>query len=145
MHKVADIIKNRISIPILHIAEATAEVLKQQKIKKVALLGTKYTMQQAFYKDILINNGIEVLIPKEPDIEIINNTIYQELCLGIISEKSKKEFLRIIDELAQQGAKGIILGCTEIGLLVAQSDTNIPLFDTTLIHASKAAMLALQD
>jgi aspartate racemase len=145
MHKVADIIQQRISIPILHIAEATAEVLKQKKLQKVALLGTKYTMQQAFYKDILISNGIEVLIPTDKDIETINRVIYQELCLGVISEDSKREYLRIIDELAWQGAEGIILGCTEIGLLVGQADTNIPLFDTTYIHASKAAMLALQD
>ncbi len=145
MHKVVDIIQRSISLPILHIAEATAELLKEQELDKVALLGTKYTMQQAFYKDILVKNGIEVLIPKEKDIEIINRTIYQELCLGIISEDSRREYLRIIDELAWQGAEGIILGCTEIGLLVGQNDTNIPLFDTTFIHASKAAMLALQD
>lgn len=145
MHKVADIIQRKISIPILHIAEATADVLKQKRLQRVALLGTKYTMQQAFYKDILVNNGIEVLIPMERDIELINKTIYQELCLGIISDQSKTEFLRIIDELARQGAEGIILGCTEIGLLVKQSDTNIPLFDTTFIHASAAAMYALMN
>ncbi len=145
MHKVVDIIQRRISIPILHIAEATAEVLKQEEIHRVALLGTKYTMQQAFYKDILVNQGIEVLIPKESDIEIINSIIYQELCLGIISEASRREYLRIIDELAWQGAEGIILGCTEIGLLVGQADTNIPLFDTTFIHTTKAALYALQD
>lgn len=144
MHKVSDIIQRRISIPILHIAEATSEVLMQKAFHKVALLGTKYTMQQDFYKDILINNGIEVLIPRDKDIEIINRTIYQELCLGIISENSRREFLRIIDELAWQGAESIILGCTEIGLLVEQSDTKIPLFDTTYIHASKAAIFALQ-
>ena len=145
MHKVADIIQCRISIPILHIAEATADVLKQQALQKVALLGTKYTMLQDFYKDILIDKGIEVLIPKNRDIDIINRTIYQELCLGIISEESRREFLRIIDELAWQGAEGIILGCTEIGLLVGQADTKIPLFDTTDIHATKAAMLSLRD
>ncbi len=145
MHKVAAIIQRKISIPILHIAEATSEVLKKKSIHKVALLGTKYTMQQDFYKDILIKNKIDVLIPKEEDIELINTTIYHELCLGVISNNSKREFLRIIDELARCGAEGVILGCTEIGLLIEQKDTNIPLFDTTYIHASKAAWFALQD
>ncbi len=144
MHKVIDIIQNKITIPILHIAEATASELVKQGIKKVALLGTKYTMQQDFYKSKLFEAGLEVIIPGEDDTTLINNTIYQELCLGIISQKSKSEFLRIIHSLAEEGAEGIILGCTEIGLLVGQQDTSVPLFDTTLIHATKAAMSSIE-
>lgn len=143
MHKVIDLIQQKISIPILHIAEATADVLVKQGIKKIALLGTKYTMQQDFYKSKLIEAGLEVMIPEANDIELINFTIYQELCLGIQSPKSKKEFLRIIETLAISGAEGVILGCTEIGLLVTQEETEVPLFDTTIIHATKAAMDAI--
>ncbi len=144
MHKVIDIIQSKITIPILHIAEATASELVKHDIKRVALLGTRYTMQQDFYKSKLIEAGLEVIIPGEEDITLINHTIYNELCLGIISQKSKEEFLRIIRSLADAGAEGIILGCTEIGLLVDQQDTSIPLFDTTLIHATKAAMLSIE-
>ena len=122
------------------IAEATAQVLLDKNIHKIALLGTKYTMEQDFYKSRLVEYGIEVLIPGDEDRSIINSTIYNELCLGIISEKSKQEFLTIIDKLMEQGAQGIILGCTEIGLLIQQKDTKAPLFDTTLIHAQKAAL-----
>jgi aspartate racemase len=145
MHKVIDIIQRKITIPILHIAEATASELVKHKIKKVALLGTKYTMQQDFYKSKLMEAGLEVIIPGEEDITLINNTIYQELCLGIISQKSKEEFLRIIHNLGDAGAEGIVLGCTEIGLLVGQQDTSVPLFDTTLIHATKAATTSIED
>lgn len=145
MHKAAPRIQSRIKIPILHIAEATAEELKLRNITKVALLGTKYTMTQDFYKEKLINAGIAVLIPDEQEIETINDVIYHELCLGIISETSKEEYRRIIDGLARQGAQGVILGCTEIGLLIQQKDTDLPVFDTTQIHASKAAMLSIED
>ncbi len=143
MHKIVGQIQQRISIPILHVAEATADELELKGIKKVALLGTKYTMQQDFYKSRLTDRGLEVMIPGENDIEIINHTIYDELCLGIVSDKSKVEFLRMINDLSARGAEGIILGCTEIGLLVKQEDTRIPLFDTTLIHATKAALYAI--
>lgn len=143
MHKVVPQIQKHIRIPIIHIAEATAEQLIEKKISKVALLGTKYTMTQTFYKEKLVEAGIEVLIPNQQDIEIVNNVIYNELCLGIISEDSKKEYLRIIRELAMQGVQGVILGCTEIGLLIKQNDIGIPVFDTTEIHAHKAAIAAL--
>lgn len=143
MHKVAPQIQKHIKIPIIHIAEATAEQLIEKQISKVALLGTKYTMTQTFYKEKLVEAGIEVLIPNQQDIEIVNNVIYNELCLGIISEDSKKEYLRIIRELSMQGVQGVILGCTEIGLLIKQNDMDIPVFDTTEIHAHKAAMTAL--
>ena len=144
MHKVADQIQAKVNIPILHIAEVTAGRLKENTIEKVALLGTKYTMQQDFYKSKLIEQGIEVLIPNEADIEVVNNTIYNELCLGSVLETSKKEFIRIIEELADKGAEGVILGCTEIGLLIKQEDVSIPVFDTTIIHATKAALYAIE-
>ncbi|HFL3522257.1 TPA: aspartate/glutamate racemase family protein [Clostridioides difficile] len=140
MHKVSDKIQESIHIPLLHIADVTATVLREKEIKKVALLGTKYTMEQDFYKNVIINNGIEVLIPNEEDRIIVNDTIFNELCLGIISESSKKAFLSIIDKLGKQGAEAVILGCTEIGLLIKQNDTSIPLFDTTVIHAIEAAL-----
>ncbi|AUA37510.1 Asp/Glu racemase [Clostridioides difficile] len=143
MHKVSDKIQESIHIPLLHIADVTATVLREKEIKKVALLGTKYTMEQDFYKNVIINNGIEVLIPNEEDRIIVNDTIFNELCLGIISESSKKAFLSIIDKLGKQGAEGVILGCTEIGLLIKQNDTSIPLFDTTVIHAIEAALSSI--
>jgi aspartate racemase len=143
MHKVVDLIQKGIQIPILHIAEATADVLKKNKIDKVALLGTKYTMEEDFYKERLIRRGIEVLIPKAHDRELINSVIYNELCLGIISPESKKEYLRIIKELVDTGCEGVILGCTEIGLLVQQEDAEIKLFDTTFIHAQQAVENAI--
>ncbi|MGG5419671.1 aspartate/glutamate racemase family protein [Clostridioides difficile] len=143
MHKVSDKIQESIHIPLLHIADVTATVLREKEIKKVALLGTKYTMEQDFYKNVIINNGIEVLIPNEEDRIIVNDTIFNELCLGIISESSKKAFLSIIDKLGKQGAETVILGCTEIGLLIKQNDTSIPLFDTTVIHAIEAALSSI--
>lgn len=143
MHKVADRIQERITIPILHIAEVTAAELKQGYINKVALLGTKYTMEQDFYKDRLTANGITVVVPGDKDRELVNRIIYQELCLGVISNDSKREYLRIIGELMKEGAQGVILGCTEIGLLVNQNDTDAPLYDTTFIHAKRAALYAI--
>lgn len=143
MHKVVSNIQSEIAIPILHIAEATAEKLLEEKVNKVALLGTKYTMKQDFYKEKLIERGIEVLIPNDDDIEIINKVIYEELCLGIKSQESKTEYIRIIEKLKENGAQGVILGCTEIGLLLEQQDTTLPVFDTTQIHATKSAMFAI--
>jgi aspartate racemase len=144
MHIVASQIQSRIGIPIIHIAEATAIELKRNNIAKVALLGTRYTMTQDFYKEKLKNVGVAVLIPDEQGIETVNNIIYNELCLGIILETSKEKLLGIIDQLAKQGAEGVILGCTEIGLLIQQKYINLPVFDTTQIHASKAAMISIE-
>ena len=144
MHKVVPEIGRRIHIPILHIADMTAVQLKKQGIRKVGLLGTKYTMQQDFYKNVLIRQGIEVIIPNDDDVDVVNRVIYDELCLGKIFEKSKAVYLDIIQELVRNGAQGIILGCTEIGLLIQQSDTDIPLFDTTRIHAKQAALKSLE-
>lgn len=143
MHKVADKVQTKIKIPILHIAEATADELVKNKIKKVALLGTKYTMEQDFYKCKLIDKGIDVIVPSYEERLIINNTIYNELCLGVISSQSKHSFLKIINRLVGEGVEGIILGCTEIGLLIKQEDTKIPLFDTAIIHAKKAALYSI--
>lgn len=145
MHKVASDIQKEISIPVIHIAEATAAELKKNRITEVGLLGTKYTMTQEFYKSKLTEAGIEVVIPDEEGITVVNDVIYKELCLGIISEQSKKKFLSIIEELERKGAKGVILGCTEIGLLIGHDDTQLPVFDTTQIHAMKAAMLAIKE
>lgn len=143
MHKVAPRIQSYISIPLLHIADVTTECLKDMGIKTVALLGTRYTMEQDFYKERLIQSGLQVLIPEEPQREMINRVIFDELCLGTISPESRAGFLAIIRGLGQKGAEGVILGCTEIGLLIRQEDTDIPLFDTTVIHAKKAAMEAI--
>ena len=143
MHKVAPEIAAAVNVPVVHIAEATAAVLKEQQIKKVALLGTRYTMTETFYKQKLIDAGIEVLIPGEADVEKVNDVIFNELCLGKIRDDSRKEFSRIIEELAAQGAQGVILGCTEIGLLIARKDSVLPVFDTTVIHAEMAARMAL--
>ena len=144
MHKVAPQIQEKIRIPIVHIAEATAEALKEAGVTKVGLLGTKYTMTQDFYKEKLIAAGIEVVIPDAVGVETVNDVIYQELCLGIIREESRQKFLEIIEQLGHNGAQGVILGCTEIGLLVKQKDTAMPVFDTTQIHGEKAAMLAVR-
>ena len=144
MHKVVDQIKEKISIPILHIAEMTAEKILEKGLKNIALLGTKYTMEQDFYKSKLIEKGINVIIPDKNDIEIINEVIYDELCLGTINSDSKKKFLEIVDKLRSKGAEGIILGCTEIGLLIKNEDTDVPLFDTAIIHAEQAAMYSIK-
>ena len=143
MHKVAPQVQAGVKLPLIHIAEATAQALKAQGIRKVGLLGTRYTMTQAFYRDKLIEAGLDVLTPDEADMDIVHHVIYDELCLGIIRGESKAEYLRIIDALAARGAQGVILGCTEIGLLVKQNDTTLPVFDTTAIHATQAAMAAL--
>ena len=145
MHKVVNQIKEKISIPILHIAEMTAEKILEKGLKNIALLGTKYTMEQDFYKSKLIEEGINVIIPDKNDIEIINEVIYDELCLGTINSDSKKKFLEIVDKLRSKGAEGIILGCTEIGLLIKNEDTDVPLFDTAIIHAEQAAMYSIKD
>ena len=144
MHKVVNQIKEKISIPILHIAEMTAEKILEKGLKNIALLGTKYTMEQDFYKSKLIEKGINVIIPDKNDIETINEVIYDELCLGTINFNSKKKFLEIVDKLRNKEAEGIILGCTEIGLLIKNADTDVPLFDTAIIHAEQAAIYSIK-
>ena len=144
MHKVAPIIEKSINIPILHIADATAEVLLEKEIKTVGLLGTAFTMEQDFYKGRLEDKySLEVLIPNKKDRAIIHNVIYKELCLGLTNDDSKKEYLRIIKSLFDNGAQAVILGCTEIGMLISQEDTEVILLDTTSIHAQKAVEYAI--
>ncbi len=144
MHKLVPQIEKEIKIPILHIADATANAIKRDGIKKVALLGTKFTMTQNFIKDKLKAAGHEVLLPSEKDIELVNDVIFNELCLGKVLEPSRKEYQRIISYLKEQGAEGVILGCTEIGMLITQKDSVLPVYDTTIIHAKEAARLALE-
>lgn len=138
MHLCVGAIKSHVEIPIIHIAEATVKQIQNKGIKKVALLGTKYTMEKPFFKDILNEKGVEVIIPNESEREIIHNVIYNELSKGLLEESSKQEYLRVINILIEKGAQGIILGCTEIPLLINQEDVNVPVFDTTTIHAKAA-------
>lgn len=145
MHKVAPQIQKHIKVPLLHIAEMTALELEKNKVAKVGLLGTKYTMKQDFYKKVLVDHGIEVVVPNEADMEKVNDIIYQELCLGVISPKSREIYLKVIEDLVSHGAEGVILGCTEIGLLISQNDTSIPVFDTTKIHARQAGLLSISE
>ena len=144
MHKVADQVRRGISIPLLHIAEETARELLRAGIVRVGLLGTRYTMEQDFYKKKLLDSGIEVLIPAAEEREGVNRIIYEELCLGEIKPKSRDFFRTTMAGLADAGAQGIILGCTEIGLLVRPQDSPVPLFDTAEIHARNAALHALR-
>lgn len=146
MHKVAPQIQKALHIPILHIADATADVLLARGIRKTALLGTKYTMTQDFYKLRLMTHGIEVVIPNRQEIEIVNRVIYEELCVGIISEASRRKYCEIIDRLKQEAdAEAVILGCTEIGLLIKPENSVLTVFDTTRIHAEAAVAEAPMD
>lgn len=145
MHKMFDEVQNRVSVPLLHIAKPTAEAIHAKGITKVGLLGTKYTMEQDFYRGWLEKNAnIEVVVPDEEDRQTIHDIIYNELCLGEIKPQSKEKYVAIMQRLQAQGAQGIILGCTEISLLVSQADTSLPVFDTTRIHAEAALTMALQ-
>ena len=139
MHKLAEQVQAAVTIPLLHIADAVGENLIQHSFKKVALLGTQFTMEQDFYKQRLADKfAIDVLIPDAQGRETVHRVIYDELCKGVIKEESKAEYLAIIDNLTQQGAEAIILGCTEIALLVQQADTSIPLLDSTALHCAMA-------
>ena len=143
MHHIAPQVKAAINITFIHIAEETGKEIKKKGLKKVALLGTKYTMQLPFFKDVLASMEIETIIPNESDIQIINDAIYKELALGIITAVTKENYLQIMQKLQQAGAEGIILGCTEIPLLIKPNDFDLPLFDTTFIHASAAVNFSL--
>ncbi|PLX42692.1 MAG: aspartate racemase, partial [Deltaproteobacteria bacterium] len=146
MHICAPRIEAALSIPLLHIADATAEALLERGIGKVGLLGTAFTMEEAFYKGRLKDkHGLEVLVPERGDRAFVNGVIFDELCCGVACGPSKEGYLRIIEDLAARGAEGIILGCTEIGMLISQEDTDVPLFDTTELHAKKAVALALSE
>jgi aspartate racemase len=144
MHRVADEIAQRIEIPLLHIADATAEEITQRGIGRVGLLGTRYTMEQDFYRGRLVErHGLNVLVPADEGRALVHNVIYDELVLGRVEEKSRAAYRLIMADLVSQGAEAIILGCTEIGLLVGVEDAAVPLFDTTRVHAKKAVELAL--
>ncbi len=145
MHRVADSILDAVEIPFLHIADATAEAVTSAGIATVGLLATAYTMEQDFYVGRLRDHdGLEVLVPDGPDRRIVHDTIYDELCLGITSDASRDAYRRIIASLVSRGATGVLLGCTEIGLLVGQDDSPVPVFDTTALHARRAVELALE-
>lgn len=146
MHKMAPEVMNSVSIPLLHIADAAANSITANQVKKVALLGTAFTMEQEFYKGRLTSKfGLEVVVPDEADRAVIHDIIYQELCLGILKEESKKKYLEVIDRLIHRGAEAVILGCTEITLLISQEDCTIPVYDTTRLHAEAAVDFALAD
>jgi aspartate racemase len=145
MHKVADEVQKHLRIPILHIADATAQTIKAVGLKKVGLLGTKFTMEEDFYKGRLAQrHNLEIIIPNTEAREVVHRIIYDELCMGEIKPSSKTKYLEIIERLAKEGAEGIILGCTEIGLLIKEDDVQVPLFDTTRIHALAAVEYALE-
>lgn len=143
MHKVADDVVKDLSIPLLHIADATGTSLAANKVKKVGLLGTQFTMEQTFYTERLKSRfGIEVVVPSKHEREIVHRIIYEQLCKGVICTQSRSEYIEIIDNLASVGAEGVILGCTEISLLVQQLHTNVQLYDTTALHAAAAVDFA---
>lgn len=144
MHKVADAIENAVDVPLFHIADPTAEEIKRLGLTRVGLLGTRFTMERNFYKDRLRErHGIDVVVPNATDREIVHKTIYEELCLGKTLDQSRREYRRIIQELVVRGVQGVILGCTEIPMLVRADDCEVPIFDTTAIHARMAAEWAL--
>ena len=146
MHKLAPQIESAVSIPMIHIADATAKEVQDQGIKKIGLLGTGFTMEQDFYKGRLTEKfGLEVIVPQKPDRDIVHRVIYEELVQGKIVQTSKLEYVRIMDELVARGCEGIILGCTEIMLLVSQTDSSVPVFDTTTLHALAAVDFALSE
>ena len=144
MHKVATEIENSIGIPLLHVADATAERIRQAGMQKIGLLGTRFTMEEDFYRGRLEQQGLEVLVPNEEDRSIVHRVIYDELCQGKLLDSSREEFVRIIEELRALGAEGVIEGCTEIAMLVGQEHVDVPLFDTTAIHAEEAVAEALR-
>ncbi|MCG8588159.1 MAG: aspartate/glutamate racemase family protein [Proteobacteria bacterium] len=145
MHRVAPQIEAALSIPLLHIADATATRVSATGIRRVGLLGTRFTMEESFYRDRLTaGHSLEVVVPNESDREVVHRTIYEELCRGRILETSRAEFRRVVAALLEAGCQGVVLGCTEIGLLLRPSDAPVPLFDTAEIHAEAAALLALE-
>lgn len=143
MHKIADEVQAALDIPLIHIAEATARAIQQKELNKVALLGTQYTMRLDFYKNKLQAAGIETMIPDDDGIDVVNTAIYEEMGKGIFLPKTKQRFIDIIEQLAANGAQGVILGCTEIPMLLKQEDVSIPIFDTAFIHSEAAVDFAL--
>ena len=145
MHKLFDDVQSATDLPLIHIADATIDAIKAQNLSKIALLGTQFTMTQDFYKQRLIDAGLEVLIPAEEERAEVHRIIKKELCVGEFKDSSRAYYRQVVEALAAQGAEGVILGCTEIGLLITQADSPIPVFDTTAIHAAAAADFLLSD
>ena len=143
MHRIADRLEEETGLPIIHIATATATEIERKELKKVGLLGTKFTMELDFFKSKLVDKGIEVIIPNEDDREFLHYTIYDELGKGIFAKQTKQRYLRIISDLVNNGAEGIVLGCTELPLIIQQSDVLVPIFDTTLLHSNAAVEFTL--
>ncbi len=143
MHKVADQVAGAVSVPLLHLADATAAAVLAAGVTRVGLLGTAFTMEQDFYRDRLAAHGLDVLVPDPAGRALVHRVIYEELCLGVVREESRAEYRRVIAELVAEGAQGVILGCTEIELLVGHGDSAVPVFPTTRIHAEAAVTAAL--
>jgi aspartate racemase len=145
MHKVADVVEASVSVPLLHLADTTAEAVRAAGVRTVALLGTAFTMEQDFYRDRLASHGLEVLVPEAEDRALVHRVIFDELCLGVVKDASRDAFRAAIARLAERGAQGVILGCTEIELLIGQHDSPVPVFPTTRLHAEAAVRLALEE
>ena len=143
LHIVSDEIQKRVSIPMIHIGDITAKVLKSAGIKKAALLGTRFTMQKDFMRKKFTSNSLNVIIPDDEEMKKIDEIIFKELCLGIVKEESRKYYLDVISHLKEQGAECVVLGCTEIGMLINKDNSPLPVFDTAIIHPEEAAKLAL--
>ena len=144
MHRVAGEIEAEIKVPLLHIADAAAEEIKKRNMERVGLLGTSFTMEQGFYRERLQDHGIDVMVPAEEERRVVHQVIYRELIAGIFSKESREQYQEIIDRLRLNGAEGVVLGCTEIPLLMGEEDSSLPLFDTTELHASRAVEVALE-
>ena len=145
MHKVADQVEAAVGIPLVHLADATADAVKAAELSTVGLLGTAFTMEQAFYRDRLASHGLSVITPEADDRAVVHTVIYDELCVGVVRDASRQAYGEVIDRLVDAGAEGVILGCTEIELLISQDDSPVPVFPTTRIHAEAAVELALAD
>ena len=144
MHKMADVVENAVDVPLIHIADATAAAIGETSSKRPLLLATRFTMEQEFYRQRLLDvHGIETCVPDEADRAIVHDIIYHELCRGIVSDDSRQRYLEVIERAASDGADGVIFGCTEVGLLLSERDFNLPAFDTTALHAGAAMSFAL--
>jgi aspartate racemase len=145
MHKVADAVEASVSVPLLHLADTTAEAVRAAGLRTVGLLGTSFTMEQDFYRDRVAAHGLEVLVPEAEDRALVHRVIFDELCLGVVQDASREAYREVIKRLMDRGAEGVILGCTEIELLISQNDSPMPVFPTTRLHAEAAVRLALEE
>ena len=145
MHTVADVVADAVDVPLLHIGDSTAEAVRAAGLTRIGLLGTRYTMEQPFLADRLAAAGLEVVVPDERDRELVHRVIYEELVLGIVREESRQAYREVVDRLVARGAQGVVLGCTEIELLIGPDDVDVPTFPTTALHVAAAVRAALQD